>query len=238
MLHLPIRFWTAKGVTYQMRIQRWGTALLVAGTVTLSGAVAFAAAPSGTSARAGRGAAGDPAACAALRAGVHGHADVWSGRPGAWGRQRSQMGSGTARRARMASGRRRLVRGCFVGMRPMMGGAMQAAANYLGLSVAQIRSDLRAGESLNDIANSVSGKSPAGLQTALLSAVQANLARLVSAGKLSGARQQKILAAVQSRLPRMMARTWQAPQGSSSQHATASGSSNASDSGNASGSSA
>lgn len=210
-----------------MRIQRWGTALLVAGTVTLSSAVAFAAAPSGTNARAGGGAAGGRVACSGLRAGVHGHA-AWSGRAGAWGTHRAQMGSGSARWAHTMSGRHRMVRGCFVSMRPMMGGTMQAAANYLGLSVAQIRSDLRAGESLNDIANSVSGKSPASLQAALLSAVQANLTRLVSAGKLSSARQQKILAAIQSRLPQMMARTWQAPKGTGSQRAAGSSSASSS----------
>lgn len=86
----------------------------------------------------------------------------------------------------------------------MMGGgpgALQAAASYLGLTPAQLRSDLGAGKSLSDIASSTSGKTLQGLEAAITTAMQQELQKAVSAGKLTqsqaSARQQQVQTLVQ-----------------------------------------
>jgi len=75
----------------------------------------------------------------------------------------------------------------------------KAAADYLGLTVAQLRQQLP-GHSLADLANaqSAQGKSAQGLEDAMVAAVQAKLAKAVSNHRLSQARADKILANVQS----------------------------------------
>jgi hypothetical protein len=67
-------------------------------------------------------------------------------------------------------------------------GALAGAAAYLGVSTAQLHSELKGGESLAEIANATSGKSEAGLiaaleanQKAKLAAASANLPRRVVA---------------------------------------------------------
>ncbi len=96
----------------------------------------------------------------------------------------------------------------FGGMRGpggrMMGGgpgAMQAAATYLGLTPAQLRTDIRSGKSLTDIASSTSGKTVQGLEAAITTAMQQELEKAVSAGKLTQsqatARQQQLQTFVQ-----------------------------------------
>ncbi|HYM55872.1 MAG TPA: hypothetical protein VES97_10955 [Solirubrobacteraceae bacterium] len=64
-------------------------------------------------------------------------------------------------------------------------GDSAAAAGYLGLTKAQLRSDLRSGETLAQVADARSGKSASGLLDAL---VNARTARLAAAGALSQAR--------------------------------------------------
>ena len=205
-----------------MRIHRWGAAILVAGTVTLSGAAAFAAAPAGTGHAPWGTGRGGHMACAAGMPGGPGPVGGWRGVKGAWSHGvPAQAGAGSIPAAPrgVPAGRpgpfgpRGMGLGCRPGMPPMQA-MLQAASSYLGLSVQQITADIHSGESLNTIAKSVSGKSPAGLQAALLAAVQARLAKLVTANKLTGVREQKILAAIQSRLPRLMARTWTPRTGS------------------------
>ena len=83
-----------------------------------------------------------------------------------------------------------------------------AAAGYLGMPADQVRSGLKGGRSLTALANGVPGKTPAGLQAAILSAVQSRLAQAVSAGQFTAARQQETLRGVQQRLPQLMTRTW------------------------------
>ncbi len=215
-----------------MRIHRWGAAILVAGTVTLSGAAAFAAAPAGTGHAPWGTGRGGHMACAAGMPGGPGPVGGWRGVKGAWSHGvPAQAGAGSTPAAPQGGGNlggasrgvpagrpgpfgpRGMGLGCRPGMPPMQA-MLQAASSYLGLSVQQITADIQSGESLNTIANSVSGKSPAGLQAALLAAVQAQLAKLVTANKLTGVREQKILAAIQSRLPQLMAGTWTPRTGS------------------------
>jgi hypothetical protein len=68
------------------------------------------------------------------------------------------------------------------------GGPLMSAAGYLGLTTAQLRSDLQSGKSLGEIANATAGKSEAGLIQALeaadrqkLAAISARLPRRVAA---------------------------------------------------------
>ena len=56
------------------------------------------------------------------------------------------------------------------------GGTLATAAGYLGLSPAQLRSELRSGKSLAEIANATRGKSKAGLIGALEAAPKERLA--------------------------------------------------------------
>ncbi|MCW3029164.1 MAG: hypothetical protein JWN81_2375 [Solirubrobacterales bacterium] len=68
------------------------------------------------------------------------------------------------------------------------GGPLATASTYLGVPVTQLRSELRSGKSLAEIANATSGKSSAGLVAVLLAAgkeklakVEANLSKRVAA---------------------------------------------------------
>ena len=83
-----------------------------------------------------------------------------------------------------------------------------AAAEYLGMTTAQLRTQLASGKTLSDVANATSGKSAAGLSGALSSALQTKLAAAVAAGKISTAAEQKIEAAFAKRLPTLLNRTW------------------------------
>lgn len=66
-------------------------------------------------------------------------------------------------------------------------GLRRMALAYLGVSPEQLRSDLRAGKSLGQIAASVPGKSEAGLVSALVAVRKAQLERARSGGVLSPA---------------------------------------------------
>jgi hypothetical protein len=72
-----------------------------------------------------------------------------------------------------------------------LGGDSGAAASYLGLTAAQIQSDLRSGKTLAQIAVA-QGKTADGLVQQLLAAQEANLDKLVTAGKLSSDQEQTI----------------------------------------------
>jgi hypothetical protein len=67
------------------------------------------------------------------------------------------------------------------------GRGVHAARIYLGLSPAQIRSDLLAGETLAQIANATPGKSEAGLIEAVVAAKTQRLEAALGAGKFSKA---------------------------------------------------
>jgi hypothetical protein len=81
---------------------------------------------------------------------------------------------------------------------------LKAAAAYLGLSREQLREQLRAGQSLAQIA-AAQDKSVDGLERALLDAVRERLDR-VGAG-LSVERRERILARAQARIKRLLTRT-------------------------------
>ena len=60
-----------------------------------------------------------------------------------------------------------------------------AAATYLGISVRQLRAQLRAGRTLAQIASTTPGRSPAGLIDALIAARRAHIAARAAAGRLT-----------------------------------------------------
>ncbi len=77
------------------------------------------------------------------------------------------------------------------GFGPMMG-SLQTAASYLGLSVATLGQDLRAGQTLATVAGT-QGKSVSGLEAALLAPVKAHLDAAVQAHRMSQAQETKFL---------------------------------------------
>lgn len=87
-------------------------------------------------------------------------------------------------------------------------GAGAIAAQYLGLSVAQLRSDVRAGKTLAQVADATPGKSSAGLIAALESARRARLAAAASAGRLPPAREAKRLARLHKRAEALAQRSF------------------------------
>ncbi|HLM86594.1 MAG TPA: hypothetical protein VK272_10455 [Solirubrobacteraceae bacterium] len=79
-------------------------------------------------------------------------------------------------------------------------GELALAASYLGVSRTDLRTQLRSGRTLAQIANSTSGKSASGLIDALVSAKAARLGTAAHAGKLSPAREQVRLADIRRRI--------------------------------------
>jgi hypothetical protein len=80
------------------------------------------------------------------------------------------------------------------------GRTLTAAAGYLGVSAAQIRSQLRSGKTLAQIADAIGGRSEAGLIQALVAARKAALASRVSAGKITQAQANAILPKLAARV--------------------------------------
>src|SRR5207302_6154275 len=70
---------------------------------------------------------------------------------------------------------------------------LDAAATYLGLTEAQLRTQLESGKSLADVAKA-QGKSVDGLKQAILSQVQSKLDQAVKDGELTTAQRDQMLA--------------------------------------------
>jgi hypothetical protein len=66
--------------------------------------------------------------------------------------------------------------------------AVHAATSYLGLTVTQLRADVRSGKTLAQVAGSTSGKTEAGLIEAIVAARKTALATEAKAGRISHAR--------------------------------------------------
>jgi len=77
--------------------------------------------------------------------------------------------------------------------------AIDAAASYLGLTDAELRTELDDGSTLADVAEE-QGKSVDGLVTALVDAAKTDLADAVEAGRLTEAQQTEILAGLEERI--------------------------------------
>jgi AraC-like DNA-binding protein len=85
-------------------------------------------------------------------------------------------------------------------------GPLSGAASYLGLSEAQLLTDLRSGRSLAQIAKAM-GKSVAGLERAMTSAIKSRLDQAVTAGRLTKSQDQRFLSEMTSRLRDLISRT-------------------------------
>ena len=77
------------------------------------------------------------------------------------------------------------------------GGSLEAAATYLGLTGAQLRTQLMSGKSLADIAKA-QGKSVDGLEQAMVASIQAKLDEAIKDGKLTSAQRDQALAKIKA----------------------------------------
>jgi uncharacterized coiled-coil protein SlyX len=87
-----------------------------------------------------------------------------------------------------------------------------AVTTYLGITPAQLRSELQAGRSLAQIATA-HGKTAAGLKTAILAAVRTRLDKAVAGGRLTAAQETTILDRLSSHLDRLLDRAHAAARG-------------------------
>jgi hypothetical protein len=94
------------------------------------------------------------------------------------------------------------------GLRGGFGGTDAAAATYLGITEATLRTDLQAGQSLSQIANATQGKTSDGLKAAIIAAETVRLNAAVSSGQITGAQEQQRLTELSSRVDAVVARTW------------------------------
>ena len=81
---------------------------------------------------------------------------------------------------------------------------LTAAATYLGLTEAQLRTQLQSGKTLADIAKATSGKTVDGLVQAMVDAETTELAKAVQDGRLTAAQEQQILAQLEQRVTDMV----------------------------------
>ena len=85
-------------------------------------------------------------------------------------------------------------------------GLIRVSATYLGVTPAQLRTELKTGKTLAQVATE-HGRTVAGLEQAIETAVKTRLDKAVTAGKLTGAQEQKVLSGLQSRLDKLVNRT-------------------------------
>ena len=90
--------------------------------------------------------------------------------------------------------------------RAARGGLLKAAATYLGVTNAQLVTELRAGKSLAQVATAKS-KSVDGLKQALLAALKQKVDAAVAAGRLDAARAQKLLERAPAHIERLVNRS-------------------------------
>ena len=76
---------------------------------------------------------------------------------------------------------------------------LEAAAAYLGVTTAQLQSDLQSGKTLAQIANATAGKSADGLIQALVDAETKEFDAAVAAGRLTKAQEDAILPTLKQR---------------------------------------
>jgi len=86
-----------------------------------------------------------------------------------------------------------------------------AVASYLGLTPAELRTQLRSGHSLAQIATA-QGKTVAGLKAAILAAAKTQLDKAVTAGKLTAAQEQTLLDRLAAHIDELVNRTGPPPR--------------------------
>ena len=82
----------------------------------------------------------------------------------------------------------------------LAGRASAAAAAYLGMPQAQLRSELRSGRTPAQVAQTTRGKSVSGLIAAIIADTRSRLAASVTAGRLTATREQLLLANLERRV--------------------------------------
>jgi hypothetical protein len=87
--------------------------------------------------------------------------------------------------------------------KPFIGGNLDGAAKYLGLSASDLKTKLRDGQSLADVAKA-QGKDVAGLQQAIVDATKADLDKAVADKKLTQSQADDILAGVKDHVADMV----------------------------------
>ena len=80
--------------------------------------------------------------------------------------------------------------------------------SYLGLQPAKIRADLRAGQTLAQIANATPGRSATGLFGAIMAAIKTKLDAAVGAQKLSATTEATVLARLNTRVTDVVDGQW------------------------------
>jgi hypothetical protein len=85
-------------------------------------------------------------------------------------------------------------------------GLLKAAAAYLGMTNAQLTTELRSGKSLAQVATAKS-RSVDGLEQALLAALRQKVDAAVAAGRLDAARAQRLLERAPAHIERLVQRT-------------------------------
>ena len=83
-------------------------------------------------------------------------------------------------------------------------GVVRVAAQYLGLTPQQLRSEIRSGSTLAQV-TAASGKTASGLEQAVQAAVTTRLDRAVAAGRLTSQGEQTLLSKLQARLDTALA---------------------------------
>jgi hypothetical protein len=101
----------------------------------------------------------------------------------------------------------RPLRGSATPRAKARGGAHAAARDYLGLPAAQLRSELLAGKTLAQIADTTAGKSEAGLIEAIVAVKSRRLSAAVSAGRLTKAGESADLTRLTARVKAIVNRT-------------------------------
>jgi hypothetical protein len=86
-------------------------------------------------------------------------------------------------------------------------GLIRLSARYVGLSLQQLRSELRSGTTLAEIAAD-NGKTTTGLEQAMVSALTTRLDKGVAAGTITPAREQTLLSMLQQRLDALVDHTF------------------------------
>jgi len=101
--------------------------------------------------------------------------------------------------------RPRLLRGGPGHGRSPAHGTLATAAQYLGITDAQLLRDLASGQSLAQVAKA-RGQSIAGLEQAMVAAIRSRLDRAPAAGVISNAREQRVLGRLAARIARRVNR--------------------------------
>jgi hypothetical protein len=87
-------------------------------------------------------------------------------------------------------------------------GLGSTVTGYLGLSAMQIKADLKAGQTLAQIANATPGKSAAGLVAAITASLKTKLDAAVTAGKLSATTESAIMTRLNTKVTAVVNGQW------------------------------